>query len=198
VASINASGHKYGLVYPGVGWVVWRDASALPDDLIFRVNYLGGDMPTFALNFSRPGSQVAAQYYNFLRLGFEGYRRVQQASQDTAMHLSSQIAAMGPFELLSDGSDLPVFAFRLREAGTYTVFDLSERLRQSGWLVPAYTFPADLQDTAVIRIVVRNGFSMDLAEEFLGDLRTQVEVLAAHPTPPVPLLPEGSRGGFAH
>ena len=198
VASINASGHKYGLVYPGVGWVVWRDASALPDDLVFRVNYLGGDMPTFALNFSRPGGQVAAQYYNFLRLGFEGYRRVQQASQDVAMHMSSQIAAMGPFELLSDGSDLPVFAFRLRDPGTYTVFDLSERLRQRGWLVPAYTFPADMQDTAVIRIVVRNGFSMDLAEEFLGDLRTQVEVLAAHPSPPVPLLPEGSRSGFAH
>ena len=199
VASINASGHKYGLVYPGVGWAVWRDVGALPDDLVFRVNYLGGDMPTFALNFSRPGSQVAAQYYNFLRLGFEGYRRVQQASQDVAMHMSSQIAAMGPFELLSDGSELPVFAFRLREATTYTVFDLSERLRQSGWLVPAYTFPADLQDTAVIRIVVRNGFSMDLADAFLGDLRTQVEVLAAHPGPPVPLLPEGSgRGGFAH
>jgi glutamate decarboxylase len=199
VASINASGHKYGLVYPGVGWVVWRDASALPDDLVFRVNYLGGDMPTFALNFSRPGSQVAAQYYNFLRLGFEGYRRVQQASQDVAMHLSSQVAAMGPFELLTDGSDLPVFAFRLRDPGTYTVFDLSERLRQRGWLVPAYTFPADLQDTAVIRVVVRNGFSLDLADAFLADLRTQVEVLAAHPSPPVPLLPEGSgRGGFAH
>ena len=198
VASINASGHKYGLVYPGVGWVVWRDASALPDDLVFRVNYLGGDMPTFALNFSRPGGQVAAQYYNFLRLGFEGYRRVQQASQDVAMHLSSQIAAMGPFELLTDGSELPVFAFRLREAASYTVFDLSERLRQRGWLVPAYTFPADMQDTAVIRIVVRNGFSMDLAEEFLSDLRAQVEVLAAHPSPPVPLLPEGSRAGFAH
>jgi glutamate decarboxylase len=198
VASINASGHKYGLVYPGVGWVVWRDASALPDDLVFRVNYLGGDMPTFALNFSRPGGQVAAQYYNFLRLGFEGYRRVQQASQDVAMHLSSQIAEMGPFELLTDGSELPVFAFRLREAASYTVFDLSERLRQRGWLVPAYTFPADMQDTAVIRIVVRNGFSMDLAGEFLGDLRTQVEVLAAHPSPPVPLLPEGSRSGFAH
>jgi glutamate decarboxylase len=179
--------------------VVWRDVSALPDDLIFRVNYLGGDMPTFALNFSRPGGQVAAQYYNFLRLGFEGYRRVQQASQDVAMHLSSQVAAMGPFELLTDGDDLPVFAFRLRDPGTYTVFDLSERLRQGGWLVPAYTFPADLQDTAVIRIVVRNGFSMDLADEFLADLRTQVEVLAAHPSPPVPLLPEGSsRGGFAH
>jgi glutamate decarboxylase len=199
VASINASGHKYGLVYPGVGWVVWRDASALPDDLVFRVNYLGGDMPTFALNFSRPGSQVAAQYYNFLRLGFEGYSRVQQVSQDVAMHMSSQIAAMGPFELLTDGSDLPVFAFRLRDPGTYTVFDLSERLRQRGWLVPAYTFPADLQDVAVIRIVVRNGFSMDLADLFLADLRVQTALLAAHPGLPVPLLPEGSpRGGFAH
>jgi glutamate decarboxylase len=198
VASINASGHKYGLVYPGVGWVVWRDSGALPDDLVFRVNYLGGDMPTFALNFSRPGSQVAAQYYNFLRLGFDGYRRVQQASQDVAMHMSSQVAAMGPFELLTDGSDLPVFAFRLRGPASYTVFDLSERLRQRGWLVPAYTFPADLQDVAVLRIVVRNGFSMDLADLFLADLRMQAEILA-HSGPPVPLYPEGSaRGGFAH
>ena len=199
VASINASGHKYGLVFPGVGWVVWRDSGALPDDLVFRVKYLGGDMPTFALNFSRPGSQVAAQYYNFLRLGFDGYRRVQQASQDVAMHMSSQIAAMGPFELLTDGSELPVFAFRLRGAASYTVFDLTERLRQRGWLVPAYTFPADLQDVAVLRIVVRNGFSMDLAGEFLADLRMQAELLAAHPGPPVPLFPAGSaRGGFAH
>ena len=100
VASINASGHKYGLVYPGVGWVIWRDAAALPDDLIFKVNYLGGEMPTFALNFSRPGSQVAAQYYNFVRLGFEGYLAVQLACQEVAMYLAAQIAAMGPFELL--------------------------------------------------------------------------------------------------
>jgi len=199
VASINTSGHKYGLVYPGVGWVVWRDASALPDDLVFNVNYLGGNMPTFALNFSRPGSQVAAQYYNFLRLGFHGYRRVQQASQDVAMYMSAQIAGMGPFELLTDGSELPVFAFRLRDPGNYTVFDLSERLREGGWLVPAYTFPADLQDMAVIRIVVRNGFSKNLADHFLRDLRTQTEVLAAHPGQTVPLLPEGTaRGGFAH
>jgi glutamate decarboxylase len=199
VASINASGHKYGLVYPGVGWVVWRDAAALPGDLIFRVNYLGGDMPTFALNFSRPGGQVAAQYYNFLRLGFEGYQRVQQASQDVARHLSSQIAAMGPFELLTDGSDLPVFAFRLAAPQCYTVFDLSERLRSRGWLVPAYTFPENLQDVAVIRIVVRNGFSMDMADLLLADLRTQVDVLAAHPVAPVPLLPDGrGRSGFAH
>jgi glutamate decarboxylase len=199
VVSINASGHKYGLVYPGVGWVVWRDAAALPEDLIFRVNYLGGDMPTFALNFSRPGSQVAAQYYNFLRLGFEGYQRVQQASQDVARHLSGQIAAMGPFELLTDGSDLPVFAFRLAGRQHYTVFDLSERLRSRGWLVPAYTFPENLQDVAVIRIVVRNGFSMDMADLLLADLRTQVDVLAAHPSVPVPLLPDGrGRSGFAH
>ncbi len=202
VASINASGHKYGLVYPGVGWVVWRDAGSLPEDLIFRVNYLGGDMPTFALNFSRPGSQVAAQYYNFLRLGFDGFRRVQQACQDVAKFLSGQIAAMDQFELLSDGSDLPVFAFRLRDeaAAGYTVFDLSERLRQRGWLVPAYTFPANMQDTAVIRIVVRNGFSMDLAGLLLDDLRVQAQALAGHPQPHAPLVPgQGkARQGFSH
>jgi glutamate decarboxylase len=200
VASINASGHKYGLVYPGVGWIVWRDAAALPAELIFKVNYLGGQMPTFALNFSRPGSQVAAQYYNFLRLGFEGYRQVQAACQQVARHLASRIAALGPFELLSDASDLPVFAFRLRdpEASGYTVFDVSERLRQRGWLVPAYTFPADLQDTAVLRIVVRNGFSLDLADLLLADLADQVAALEAAPQQPVPLMPERPRSGFAH
>ena len=207
VASINASGHKYGLVYPGVGWVVWRDTTKLPEDLVFRVNYLGGDMPTFALNFSRPGAQVAAQYYNFLRLGFEGYRSVQQACQDVARYLSGEIAAIGPFELLTDGSELPVFAFRLRDAGSsspgragYMVFDLSERLRQRGWLVPAYTFPQDMQDTAVLRIVIRNGFSMDMARLLLDDLRVQVRVLDSQPHPPTPLLPGPvrNRGGFAH
>ena len=117
VQSINASGHKYGLVYPGVGWVIWRDPDALPEDLVFNVNYLGGNMPTFALNFSRPGNQVAAQYYNFLRLGFDGYRRVQQTSRDVARYTADAIAALGPFQLLTDGSELPVFAFTLKDAG---------------------------------------------------------------------------------
>src|ERR1700689_64120 len=202
VASINASGHKYGLVYPGVGWVVWRDAAALPDDLIFKVNYLGGEMPTFALNFSRPGSQVAAQYYNFLRLGFEGYRRVQQASQDVAMHLSSQIAAMGPFELLTEGKELPVFAFKLKDdVTTYTVFDISERLRTRGWLVPAYTFPENLTDVAVLRFVIRNGFSEDLASLLIDDIRTQVKMLQAGPVQGhIPLVSADTptRTPFAH
>jgi glutamate decarboxylase len=199
VASINASGHKYGLVYPGVGWVVWRDQGCLPEDLIFRVNYLGGDMPTFALNFSRPGAQVATQYYNFLRLGFEGYRQVHQACQDVAVYLSSRIAKMGPFELLTDGTDLPVFAFKIRDdVKGFTVFDISERLRARGWQVPAYTFPEDMTDTAVIRIVIRNGFSRDLASLLLDDIRRQVEILDAHPHPHAPLSPAGAREGFAH
>jgi glutamate decarboxylase len=200
VASINSSGHKYGLVYPGVGWIIWRNAAALPEDLVFKVNYLGGEMPTFALNFSRPGSQVAAQYYSFIRLGFEGYRDVQLACQDVAKYLAAEIAALGPFELLSDGSELPVLAFRLADpaAGGYTVFDLSERLRQRGWLVPAYTFPENLQDVAVLRIVVRNGFSKDMAEVLITDLRTQVDALEAAQQPPVPLLPGGQRSAFAH
>jgi glutamate decarboxylase len=199
VASINASGHKYGLVYPGVGWVMWRDAQALPEDLIFRVNYLGGEMPTFALNFSRPGAQVAAQYYNFVRLGHEGYRHVQQTCQDIAVHLSGQIAKIGPFELLTEGKDLPVFAFKLRdEVTSYSVFDLSERLRMRGWQVPAYTFPADLTDMAVMRIVVRNGFSRDLANLLLDDFRLHVRVLEHHPQTQPPPEVQKMRQSFTH
>ena len=199
VASINASGHKYGLVYPGVGWVVWREAAALPEDLMFKVNYLGGQMPTFALNFSRPGAQVAAQYYNFLRLGFPGYQRVQQACQDVAVHMSGRIANMGPFELITEGRELPVFAFKIADPqAAYSVFDLTERLRTRGWLVPAYTFPADLTDTAVIRIVIRNGFGRDLADAFLSDLNHHWRTLAAHPSNCAPLVPEGKRQSFAH
>jgi glutamate decarboxylase len=199
VASINASGHKYGLVYPGVGWVVWREAAALPHDLVFKVNYLGGQMPTFALNFSRPGAQVAAQYYNFLRLGFSGYRRVHQACQDVAVHMSGRIAKMGPFELISEGRELPVFAFKIADPqASYSVFDLTERLRSRGWLVPAYTFPENLTDMAVIRVVVRNGFGRDLADAFIADLNHHWRTLAAHPSDCAPLVPEGRRQSFAH
>src|SRR5579863_842463 len=199
VASINTSGHKYGLVYPGVGWVVWRDADALPEDLIFKVNYLGGEMPTFALNFSRPGAQVAAQYYNFVRLGRSGYLHVQQTCQDIAMHLSSETAKIGPFELLTDGSDLPVFAFKLRDDVTgYSVFDLSERVRMRGWQVPAYTFPENLTDVAVMRIVVRNGFSMDLANLLLDDIRVHIRVLEHHPQTQPPPEIQAMRQSFKH
>jgi glutamate decarboxylase len=199
VASINASGHKYGLVYPGVGWAVWREAAALPEDLVFYVNYLGGKMPTFALNFSRPGAQVAAQYYNFLRLGFPGYQRVHQACQDVALHMSRRIAKMGPFELISEGRELPVFAFKIADAqASYSVFDLSERLRTRGWLVPAYTFPENLTDVAVLRVVIRNGFTKDLADLFLSDLDHHWRALAAHPNDCAPLVPEGKRQSFAH
>jgi glutamate decarboxylase len=199
VASINASGHKYGLVYPGVGWVIWRQPEDLPQDLVFNVNYLGGSMPTFALNFSRPGAQVAAQYYNFVRLGWQGYRHVQQTCQDIARYLAGEIAKLGPFDLLTDGSDLPVFAFKLRDDVTaYSVFDLSERLRQRGWQVPAYTFPADMTDVAVMRIVIRNGFSMDLANLLLDDIRTHVQILEHHPQTQPPPEIQAKREAFRH
>jgi len=175
VASINTSGHKYGLVYPGVGWVLWRDADALPSELIFNVNYLGGDMPTFALNFSRPGAEVVAQYYTFFRLGRRGFQAVQQSARDVAMFLSEQIEAMAEFRLLSRGDELPVFAFTTTQQVTgWDVFALSRTLRERGWQVPAYTFPADRQDLCVLRIVCRNGFSHDLADTLLTDLRAAV------------------------
>jgi glutamate decarboxylase len=193
VQSINASGHKYGLVYPGVGWALWRDADALPEDLVFKVNYLGGNMPTFALNFSRPGSQVVAQYYNFLRLGRDGYRAVHQGCQDVARRLSAGIAELGPFELLTDGSDLPVFAFKLRDEVTnYTVFEVSRGLREHGWQVPAYTLPANLEDVAVLRIVVRNGFDHDMADTLLTHLRRSIEDDLSNLAAPPPISrPQG-------
>jgi glutamate decarboxylase len=184
VASINASGHKYGLVYPGVGWIVWRDADALPEDLIFWVNYLGDDMPTFALNFSRPGAQVVAQYYNFLRLGFEGYRTVQGYAREVATRLSSRIAELGPFVLLTRGDELPVFAFKLADdVENYTVFDVSNALRERGWQVPAYTFPKNREDLAALRVVVRRGFTHDLADLLVADLQRQLPRLEAQPAP---------------
>ena len=194
VASFNTSGHKYGLVFPGVGWVVWRDVPALPEDLIFHVNYLGGSMPTFALNFSRPGAQVVGQYYNFLRLGFEGYRRVQQAARDTARWMANTVATLGPFELVTDGGELPVFAFRLRDdkAG-YTVFDVSDGLRQYGWQVPAYTMPPNREDLAVLRVVVRNGFSRDLAAMLLDDMKAVTEKLERNAP-----VHEAQRSAFSH
>jgi len=171
VASINASGHKYGLVYPGVGWIIWRDVASLPDDLIFWVNYLGDSMPTFALNFSRPGAQVVAQYYNFIRLGFSGYRRVHGFSRDVATRLSGKIAELGPFELLTKGDELPVFAFKLRDGvSNFSVFDVSDALRERGWQVPAYTFPKNREDLSALRVVVRRGFTDDLADMLLADL----------------------------
>ncbi|WP_394553636.1 glutamate decarboxylase [Agromyces sp. MMS24-JH15] len=179
VQSINTSGHKYGLVYPGVGWVVWRSIAALPDDLVFRVSYLGGSMPTFALNFSRPGAQVLLQYYQFLRLGRVGYTAIQQASQDVARYLSHAVAQIDAFELLSDGGDIPVFAWRLKPGHTdrWTLYHLSERLKLKGWLVPAYPLSGEQSHQTVMRVVCRDGLSRDLAEDLLRDIQEETAFL---------------------
>jgi glutamate decarboxylase len=198
VQSINASGHKYGLVYPGVGWAIWRNQEALPRDLVFNVNYLGGNMPTFALNFSRPGSEVIAQYFMFMSLGREGYARVIGNAQDVAMHISSGIAEIGPYRLLTKGDQLPVFAFTLNEdVDKYSVFDVSEHLRQRGWLVPAYTFPENRQDLSVLRIVVRAGLNHDMADLLLSHLREQTAELESLEAP-LPARKTGQREAFRH
>jgi glutamate decarboxylase len=198
VHSINASGHKYGLVYPGVGWAIWRHKEYLPSDLIFDVNYLGGSMPTFALNFSRPGSEVIAQYFMLVSLGFEGYRDIQCASSHIAQHIAKEIAELGPYRLLTDGSDLPVFAFTTApEVTNYSVFDVSAHLRESGWLVPAYTFPENRQDLSVLRVVVRAGMTIDMADLFLETARKWTHYLESL-TGPLPPHDEDKRTAFNH
>ena len=177
VVSINVSGHKYGLTYPGIGFVVWRSAEHLPEDLVFRVNYLGGDMPTFTLNFSRPGNQVVGQYYNFLRLGRAGYTQVMQCLSQTARWLGDQLRASEHFEVITDGSAIPVISFRLKGDPGYTEFDVSHALRAYGWQVPAYTMPEGAEDVTVLRVVVREGFSADLARALKDDTITALNHL---------------------
>lgn len=201
VKSINASGHKFGLSPLGVGWVVWRDAADLPADLIFYVNYLGGNMPTFALNFSRPAGQIVAQYYNFLRLGREGYRKIHQACYDTAQYLAEEISKLGPFEMLYGGdpkSGIPALSWKLKEGQEpgFTLYDLADRLRTRGWLVPAYSMPAHREDLVVQRILVRHGFSRDLASLLMDDYRAALDHFKKHPVTK-PLSAEEA-SGFKH
>ncbi|MFD2080433.1 glutamate decarboxylase [Actinopolymorpha cephalotaxi] len=179
VHSINASGHKYGLVYPGVGWAVWRTTEFVPQELVFKVAYLGGEESTFNLNFSRPGAQVLLQYYNFLRLGRRGFTRVQQASHDVAGTIAHGLAAMKAFEVMWPGADLPVVCWRLADGhtGNWDLYDLSNRLRGRGWMVPAYPLPKNREDVVVMRIVVRNGLSGDLAQLLLDDVADAVKFL---------------------
>lgn len=188
VASINTSGHKYGHVFPGLGWALWRNAEALPDDLVFEVDYLGDRFPTFTLNFSRPGAHVVAQYYTFLRYGIPGMRRLAGQCRSTARALAEQIRSTPSYELITDGSELPAFAFRLTP-GTpgLTVFDVSQAMRARGWHLPAYTFPAPCQDVSVLRLVVRAGFTAELARLFIADLSQVTRQLQARPHSSRPL-----------
>ncbi len=202
VKSINASGHKFGLAPIGVGWVVWREASDLPEELIFNVNYLGGNMPTFALNFSRPGGQVIAQYYNFLRLGREGYAKIHNACYAAAQYLAREIAAFGPFEVLFDGDSqqgIPALCWKLKDnaaIGGYTLYDLADRLRSRGWQVPAYSMPANREDLVIQRILVRHGVSLDLASLLIDDMKRAVEYFEKHPVSKP--MTEDEASGFNH
>ena len=181
--------------------MVWRDADELPEDLIFNVNYLGGDMPTFALNFSRPGGQIVAQYYNFIRLGMEGYRRIQTACYRTAQYLADAISKLGPFEIIFGGDmteGLPALCWKLKDDAnvSFTLYDLADRLRTRGWQVPAYSMPADRTDLVIQRILVRHGVSRDLASLLIDDIQRCLDYFAQHPAS-IPLS-EDEGSGFHH
>ena len=185
VKSLNVSGHKTGLAPLGSGWALWREASDLPEELIFNVNYLGGQMPSFTLNFSRPGGQVVSSYYNFVRLGREGYRRVQAANYAVAKYLAQGLEDLGLFEMIFSGDPrkgIPAVTWKLADPKTpFNLFDLAEELRTRGWLVPAYTLPPNEQDVTVQRIIVRHGLSIDMADLLLNDFRSALKKLKSRP-----------------
>ncbi|MEG1482866.1 glutamate decarboxylase [Clostridium sp.] len=179
VVSISTSGHKYGLVYPGIGWVMWKDEQYLPKELIFEVSYLGGTMPTMAINFSRSASQIIGQYYNFLRFGFEGYRKIHQRTKDVAMYLAKEIKDMGLFEIYNDGENLPIVCYKLKNDANvqWTLYDLADRLAMNGWQVPAYPLPENLQDTIIQRIVCRADLGRNMAEQLITDMKSGIKAL---------------------
>lgn len=179
VLSISVSGHKFGLVYPGVGWVVWKDKQYLPQEMNFAVNYLGADIPSISINFSRPGNQVLAQYYQFLRLGMEGYRQIQQNCIDVCLYLKEQLKSLGIFEFLSDDMPNPLFIWKLKDdpKRKWTLYDLSDGIHVEGWQVPAYTMPKDMEDVVIMRVVVRQGTGKDLADLLIQDIRANIDRL---------------------
>jgi glutamate decarboxylase len=199
VKSLNASGHKTGLAPLGAGWALWRTPGDLPAELVFNVDYLGGNMATFNLNFSRPGGQAIASYYQFIRLGHTGYLRLQTAMYHVARHLATGVAGLGPFAIIHGGQPdrgISAVSWRLVGAHPFNLYDLSDKLRSRGWLVAAYPLPADREDETIMRVVVRHGFSRDMADLFLADVSRCLEQLAAHP--PTSSLNRAEAGTFNH
>ena len=189
VYSISTSGHKYGLVYPGLGWVVWKDKKYLPKDMSFSVNYLGASISQVGLNFSRPAAQILAQYYNFIHLGVEGYTEIHSNSMDIAKYCHKAIGKMPCFKNYSETLENPLFIWTMdpdyEKEAKWTLFDLQDKLMQSGWMVPAYTMPKDIEDMVVMRIVVRQGMSRDMADMLIEDITNAVAELEKleYPTP---------------
>lgn len=201
VKSISASGHKFGLAPLGVGWVLFRDAAELPDELVFHVTYLGGDMPTFQINFSRPAGQIIAQYAGFLRLGREGYAAAHGSSYRTAQHLAAKLPEIGPFEIIYDGdpaTGIPAATWKLADDAnvTWTLYELADRLRTRGWQVPAYPLTGELETQVVQRALIRIEITMDEITSLLTDMREAVDFLERHPVSVQMTQDEGT--SFSH
>ncbi len=177
VVSISTSGHKYGLVYPGIGWVLWKDKKYLPKELVFEVSYLGGRLPTIAINFSRSASQIIAQYYTFVRYGKDGYHKIHEHSKKIAMYLSNEIEKTGYFKIYNDGANLPIVCYTLIKEVNWSLYDLADRLLMKGWQVPAYPLPEDLNDIIIQRFVCRADLGKDLAMQLIADIHDGIAFL---------------------
>ena len=178
--SINVSGHKFGLVYPGIGWLVFREPSDLAEDLVFYENYLGKTDATFTLNFSTGSAMVLAQYYNLIRFGKAGYRELMTVMQQNTEALASRLAALGRFDMVARGDEtLPLVAFRLTEEGPYDEFDIAFQLAaERGWMLPAYTMPPNADKVKMMRALVKLNLSRALIETLADDIAAACETLA--------------------
>ncbi|MGF6960153.1 glutamate decarboxylase [Paraburkholderia youngii] len=181
VQSINASGHKYGLTPPGLGWVIFRERSVFNEDLVFYVNYLGGEMPTATLNFSRNAFQIAVQYYQFLRLGFDGYQRIMRQTLDNAIALRQTLVDSGYFTIMNEEQRIPVVAVTLDKSVTkFNEFDVSNKVREKGWVLSAYSMPANAEEVKSLRVVVRPHINHNVAQMLARDIVNACKYLETH------------------
>ncbi|PKF61574.1 glutamate decarboxylase [Psychromonas sp. psych-6C06] len=188
VQSINASGHKFGLVPPGLGWIIFRERKVFNEDLVFYVNYLGGEAATATLNFSKSSATIMAQYYNFIRLGRKGYTNIMKKTVENAEFIRDRLLATGKFKIMNETQRIPVVALTLDESVTkYNEFDISNKVREHGWILSAYSMPANAQQVNSLRIVVRPHLNKDAAEILVRDIEMACEYLEEHggnATPP--------------
>jgi len=179
VKTINISGHKYGLVYPGIGWALWRDIKDIPSSLITETNVLGFVERSFSLNFSRGGAMILAQYYNFIRLGREGYTQIQNTMRENARYLARGIQEIGKFDILNAGELTPSCVCKLKNEKRYNAADVVAALAQHGWIVPAFSLPPNAETVNVMRFNVKETFSRDMAGILIDDIAKAINKLEA-------------------
>ncbi len=182
VISINASGHKSGLTYPGIGWILFKNNLHVEQEILFDVAYLGGSVSTMGINFSHSASHIVAQYYNFSRFGFSGYKKIHQKTHDVAKYIYTELKKLNIFSFINHAENMPVLCYSLKENVNFNLYALSDELLKNSWQVPTYELPCNLEKITIQRIVIRADLSFEYAQNLINDIKNAVVKLEKNQT----------------